>query len=166
MQNLDSTIEQSILEGLKTKLETIDGMENVIIDDEEFSSKRDGLEAFTAKDSDNDRRVKYCYLSLDRFEDSKTDGCDDMPVVFLYYTAHLVEGYKEKRKNSSTPKADFKKLYLDIRNKFLEFDRSIQNIPNCETSPVIPKTSILLDDDPLTGVYSYFVDLEFKVTVW
>lgn len=166
MVNLTPEKINAILDGLKTKFESVENISNVIVIDEEFSSKRDGIDAFTVKDSDNERAVKYCYITFEKFEDSKTDGCDDMPVVFLYFNAHLVFGYKEKRKNGTTPKKDHLAQAINLRNKFLEPNRSIQAVTNTETEPLRQKSNILLDDDPLTGVYAYFVDLEIKVTVW
>lgn len=161
MANLTPEKEKQILEALKAKFELYAA--NVITDEPLFDSKQDVVDAITIENVDQETEVVYCKLSLSGFEDSATDGCDDEPVVFLTYTAHLFRQYKEKRSDDSTSENDLKALILNLRNKFLERGREL--LADCEHAPLRQTTFIILGDDPLTGAFGHYVDLTCRVEI-
>jgi hypothetical protein len=163
MPNLTPEKELQILDALKTKTESVEGAENVLVENPLFDSKQDVLEKVCVENVDGETEVSYIYWSLLGYEDSTTDGCDDNPVVYLIYNAHVFRGYKEKRSDNSFSEKDFKALILNLRNKFLQKNRTI--LANCETTPLKPNNFIVLGDDPLTGAYGHYYDLTLKVEV-
>lgn len=155
--------EQQIIAALKTKFESVAGASNVLIENPVFDSKQDAVEKLTVENVDGETEVKFIYISFLGFEDSTLDGCDDNPTVYLTYNAHVVWGYKEKRSDNSFSEKDFKALILELRNKFLNKNRTLSS--NCETTPLKQSNFIILGDDPLTGAYGHFVDLTCKVEI-
>lgn len=166
MPNLTPEKETEILAALKTKFEAVSGVDNVLIENPLIDSKQDAVEKLTVQNVDDESEVKYLYLSFAGFEDSLTDGCDDNPVVYLNYNAHLFWQYKEKRSNNTSSENDFKKLVISLRNKFLETENNARSLAaNSEHLPLKQNDFIILDDDPLTGSYGFFVDLICKVEI-
>ena len=162
MPNLTPEKELEILAALKAKFQL--HAINVITDEPLFDSKHDVLDTICVENVDGGVEVVYCKLALSGFQDSATDGCDDMPVVFLTYTAHLFWGYtEERRSDGSTSENDLKKIVLDLRNKFLEEGREL--VDGCEHAPLVQSAFIILGDDPFPGVYGHFVDLTCRVEV-
>ncbi|HEX8248971.1 MAG TPA: hypothetical protein VF599_12410 [Pyrinomonadaceae bacterium] len=163
MPNLTPEKEQEILDALAAKLAAIEGIDNIVTDDFYTDSKHDVLDRLTVQNSDDETEIKYCYLTFQSFEDSTTDGCDDNPVVFLVYNAHLMWQYKPARSDGSTPQKDLKRLVINLRNKFLQKNRTLAE--NCEHLPLKQNNFIILGDDPLTDVEGYYVDLQIKVEI-
>lgn len=159
MTNLTAEKEQQILDALAAKFALI--AENVITDDSTFDSEQDVIDAITKKNVDDELEVRYCKIDFLNFKDSETDGCDDMPVVFLTYNAHLFFGYKEKRSDASTAQRDAKTCFINLRNKFLEFNRTIME--GVEHEPLKQRTDFILGNDELTGNYGYSIDLTVRV---
>ena len=163
MPNLTPEIELSILDALKAKFESVPGASNCLIENPLIDSKQDAVDKLTVQNSDDQTEVKFIYISFLGFEDSATDGCDDSPAVTLNYNAHVVWGFKERRSDGSFSEKDFKALVLNLRNKFLNKNRTI--LTNCETTPLRQQNFIILGDDPLTGAYGHIVDLTVKVEI-
>ncbi len=163
MPNLTPEKEIQILDALKAKFEAVAGAENVLIENPLIDSKQDAVDKLTVQNVDGQTEVKFIYISFLGFQDSATDGCDDNPVVYLTYNAHVVWGFNEKRSDDSFSEKDFKALVLNLRNKFLNKNRTI--LADCETSPLVQSAFIILGDDPLTGAFGHIVDLTVKVEV-
>lgn len=165
MPNLTPEKEAQILTGLQSKFQSVAGADNVLIENPLIDSKQDIVDLVTVQNIDDETEVKYIYLSFQGFEDSATDGCDDMPSVTLKYNAHVAHGYKEKRSDDSSSEKDIKALVLNLRNKFLNKNRALPGVENCETTPLVQTNFIILDSDPLTGADAFYTDLLVKVEV-
>ncbi|MCD9186711.1 MAG: hypothetical protein LUM44_09770 [Pyrinomonadaceae bacterium] len=158
--------EIDILTALKTKFEAVEDVSNVIIDDDLFDSEQDVIDNLSIqKTSDDETEVKYIYISFASFEDQTEDGCEDDPAVTLNYNAHIFWQYKEKRADNSRIANDFKALVINLRNKFLNKNRTLEGIGNCETAPLVQNHSIILDNDDLTGFYGYIADFTVPVEI-
>lgn len=163
MPNLTAAKEQQIIDALKAKFAGVTGASNIITDMPVIDSKQDEIDLLTVQNVDDELEIKYCYLSFLGYADSETDGCDDMPVVFLDYNAHFFAQFKELRSDNSTSEKDFKAWILNTRNKFLEDNRTL--LVGCEHTPLTQSGFIILGDDPLTGSYGHFQDLTLRVEI-
>ncbi|MGH9961751.1 MAG: hypothetical protein ACREBC_32250, partial [Pyrinomonadaceae bacterium] len=163
MPNLTPEKEALVLEALRVKFAGVSGMSNVIVEMPVIDSKQDEIDKLTVTNVDGELEIKYCYVSFLGYEDSATDGCDDAPLVYLNYQAHLFWGFKEKRSDNSSSEKDFKTLFINTRSKFLETGRTLA--AGAEHTPLAQTNSIILGDDPLTGAYGFFVDLSLRVEV-
>lgn len=158
--------ELAILTALKAKFEEVADVSNVIIDDDLFDSEQDVIEKLSIqKTSDDETEVKFIYLSFASFEDQAEDGCEDDPAVIVNYNARVFWQYKEKRADNSRIASDFKSLILNLRNKFLNKNRTLAGIEKCETAPLVQNNSIILDNDDLTGFYGYIADFTVPVEI-
>jgi hypothetical protein len=165
MPNLTPEKELLILAALQSKFQSVEGADNVLIENPLIDSKQDVVDLVTVPNIDDELEVKYIYLSFQGFEDSATDGCDDMPSVILKYNAHVVHCYKEKRSDASSSEQDIKALVLNLRNKFLNKNRTLTGVENSETAPLVQTNFIILDVDPLTGADAFFTDFLVKVEI-
>jgi hypothetical protein len=163
MPNLTPEKEAAILAALKTKIESVAGVSNVLVENPLVSSKHDEIDLLTVENVDGEAEIKYCYVSFLGFTDSETDGCDDMPVVFLDYNLHFFWEFKEKRSDNSSSETDFKTLFLNIRNKFREPARNLA--ASSEHQPLRQSQFIILSADPLTGAYGWIADFTCKVEI-
>lgn len=166
MPNLTTVIESQILAALRAKVAAVAGAQNVVADEPLFDSKSDVLKTICVRAIDNKTEVKYIKIDFLQFEDSTTDGCDDMPVVFVSYNCHLFQQYREKRNDNSTSTQDIKQLVINLRNRFLETENNARKLTaNSEHQPLKQQNFIILDNDPLTGAYGHFTDLICKVEI-
>lgn len=166
MPNLTPEKEAEILEALRAKVATAEGAANVVSDEPLLDSKDDVLETICFQNSDDETEVKFIKIDFVKFEDSKTDGCEDNPVVYATYNFHLFQQFKDKRTDNSTSTADFKKLVLSLRNLFLVTANNARRVAaNCETAPLVQQNPIILGNDELTGFYGHFTDLTCKVVI-
>lgn len=166
MPNLTPAIESEILTALKTKILSASGASNVIADEPLLDSKFDVAKTICVRAIDNKTEVKYIKIDFLGFEDSPTDGCDDMPVVYISYNLHVFQQYREKRSDDSTSTNDVKTLVINLRNRFLETDNRARFFGgNAEHQPLRQNNFILLGNDPLTGAYGHFTDLICKIEI-
>ncbi len=166
MPNLTPEKEVEILEALRVKVASAEGASNVVADEPLLDSKDDVLETICVQNVDDETEVKFIKIDFVKFEDSKTDGCEDSPVVYATYNFHLFQQYKEKRSDNSTSTADFKRLVLNLRNLFLITENNARRLAaNCEHLPLKQTNQITLGNDELTGFYGHFTDLECKVEI-
>ena len=166
MHNLTPEKEALILESLRVKVASAEGASNVVADEPLLDSKDDVLETICVQNVDDETEVKFIKIDFAKFEDSKTDGCEDNPVVYIVYNFHAFQQYKAKRTDNSTSTSDFKKLVLNLRNLFLVTENNARRIAaNCESTPLIQTTPIILGNDDLTGFYGHFTDLTCKVEI-
>lgn len=168
MPAITSQKEKDTLAALVRKFGAVDGISNIVTTDDLLDSKQDVIAAICVRDSDNKTIVKFCQLKYIGWRDSETDGCDDNPVSFMRYSVHIAQAYTPKRKDNSTPYEDIKLLDIELHNKFREKNRKLYDadgiaLPKCESIPLVPVSDITLNDDPLTGVYSYFRDYLLEV---
>lgn len=162
MPNLTPEIESAVLLALKAKVETVASADNVIIADPLIDSKQDFIAELTVQNVDNELETKYCKIDYLGWRDSLTDGCDDAPVVFLRYKIRLVHQYKPARSDASTPANDIKDLDLNLRNKFLETDRTLASGENL---PLTSLNDMILAVDELTGIYGYIRELLLEIEI-
>jgi hypothetical protein len=153
--------QEQILGALKAKFAL--EAHNVITDEPLFDSDNDVVDLICRVNADDEQEVVYCRLSLTRFLDSATDGCEDDPVVTLTYSAHLFWEFREKRSDDSSPEKDLIDLILRLRNRFLLPDRDIGE--TAEHTPLRGVSNIILGTDPLTGVHGFYKDVAVDVVV-
>lgn len=160
MPNLTPEIESAVLPAVKAKVESVSSADNVFADDPSIDSKHDFIEKLVVQNVDGESETKYIKIDYLGWRDSLTDGCDDDPVVFLRYKIRLFHQWKPARSDNSTPAIDIKSLDLQIRNKFLETNRTLASGENL---PLVTLADIILGVDELTGVYGYIRDLLLEV---
>lgn len=166
MPNLTSEIESEILAALKLKIESVSGASNVIADEPFFDSKQDFIESLTVQNIDDELETSYIKIDYLGWRDSLTDGCDDMPVVFVKYRIHSFAQYKEVRSDDSTSQKDFKVLDINLRNKFLETQNNARSLAaNSEHTPLTLQNDIILDEDSLTGIFGHIADYSIEVEI-
>jgi hypothetical protein len=160
---LDPAKELAIRTALGTKVAALTG--SVFIRPELFDSEQDWVEKLGVQNVDGELELKYCTVNLLQFTDSPTDGCDDDPVVFLTYQIHIFDGFTEQRSDLSNSTDDFIAKILDLRNEFLESSRNVAGVDKADYTPLTQSSLILLGDDPLTGGFGHFTDLQQRVQV-
>jgi hypothetical protein len=153
-----------ILAAVKPKFEA--RIPNVITDEPLFDSKQDVIDKITVQSVDDKTEVVYCKLSLlEPFNDSDTDGCDDDPLTTPKYLAHVVCEYNPARSDGSSSEKDLKTIALNLHNDFLNKNRTVSGVPGCEYVPLKRASNIILDNDPLTGVYAHYIDLILGIEI-
>lgn len=130
-----------------------------------FDSKQDWTEGLGHVNIDGETEIRACTVDLYSFTDSPTEGCDDDPVVTLTYGVHLFHQYQESRTDESNSTDDFNAAVLDLRNTFLQGSRDVAGAAGSEYLPLVQSGFIILDDDPLTGAFGHYVDLQAQVEV-
>lgn len=166
MPNLTPEKEAEILEALRVKVAACDGAANVVADEPLLDSKDDVLDAICVQNVDDETEVTFIKIDFLKFEDSKTDGCEDNPVVYAVYNLHLFQQFKEKRSDDSTSTGDIKRLVLNLRNLFLATKNNARRLAAySEHLPLAQSNSIILGNDELTGFYGHFTDLLCKVEI-
>lgn len=130
-----------------------------------IDSKNDWVELLGHENVDEEYELKVCTVDLLQFADSDDEGCDDDPVVVLTYGVHLFHEFKEVRSDDSTSTDDFYALVLNLRNAFLDKNRSLGDLDKVESLPLTQTSFILLGDDPLTGSFGHSVDFQLRVEV-
>ncbi len=155
--------ELTIREALGTKIALITS--SAFVRRPMISSKQDWVELLGSENVDEEFELKVCTVDLLSFTDSEEEGCDDDPVVLLTYRIHYFRQYKELRSNDSNSTDDFNADILNLRNSFLDEDRSLGDLAKVESLPLTQSGFILLGDDPLTGAFGHFIDLQLQVEV-
>ena len=128
-----------------------------------IDSKIDWVELLGHENVDEEFELRVCTVDLLQFEDSEDEGCDDDPVVFLTYQVHLFHQYKETRTDDSNSTDDFAALVLNLRNSWLNKNRSLGDLEKVESLPLTQSGFILLGDDPLTGAFGHYVNFQLRV---
>jgi hypothetical protein len=160
---LDPAKELAIREALGTKIAAF--TQTAFVRRPMIDSKQDWVDLLGQENVDEEYELKVCTVDLVSFVNSATDGCDDDPLITLTYSAHLFFEYKETRSDDSNSTDDFVALILNLNNDFLQGDRDVDGVEGAEYLPVSQSSSILLDEDPLTGAFGHFTDLLIKVQV-
>ena len=160
--NLSPVIETGLRAALAAKISTV--AQNLIVDEPVIDSKHDEIDLLTRENVDGELETVFGKLDFLKFEDSSSDGCDDEPLVTLFYKLHLFQQFKEKRSDNSTSANDFVALVLNLRNKFLESNRRLVS-SNIEHLPLRQLIAITLGEDPLMGAEGHFADFEIKVQI-
>jgi hypothetical protein len=157
--------ELAIREAQGTKIALLTG--SVFVRRPMIDSKQDWVDLLGKENVDGEYEVKYCTVDLLSFTDSEEEGCDDDPVVNLLYGVRIFHGYKEKRSDDSNSTDDFIALILNLRNAYLNADRSVGSpaIPKVESLPLIQSGFILLGEDPLSGAFGHYIDLQAPIEV-
>ena len=160
--NLSPEIEINLRAALAAKIRTVAA--NLIVDEPVIDSKHDEIELLTKENVDDEIEIVFGKLDFLKFEDSTTDGCDDEPLVTLFYKLHLFQQFKEKRSDNSTSAKDFTALILNLRNRFLQSNRML-GASNIEHLPLRQILVITLGEDPLMGAEGHFADFEIRVEI-
>lgn len=161
--SLSSAKEKTIREALGTKAAALAG--SAFVRRPVIDSKQDWVELLGKTNIDGELEVKVCTVDLLQFTDSDQEGCDDDPVATLVYQIHLFHQYKESRSDDSSSTDDFNAAVVDLRNAFLDKNRSLAGLSGVENLPLTQSGFIILGDDPLTGAFGHYVDLLAKVEV-
>ncbi|MBX3288457.1 MAG: hypothetical protein KF855_03835 [Acidobacteria bacterium] len=130
-----------------------------------IDSKQDWVALLGKTNIDGEYEMRYCTVDLLQFTDSDDEGCDDDPVVNLLYQVHLFHQYKEERSDDSNSTDNFIAVLLNLRNTFLNANRSIGVLDGAESLPLIQSGYILLGADALTGTFGHSVDLQLPVEI-
>ncbi len=160
---LDAAKELTIREALGQKVAGITG--SVFVRRPVIDSKQDWVDLLGIENVDEEFELRYCTVDLLGFTDSPTDGCDDDPLVTLTYAVHLFHEFKEARSDDSNSTDDFTAAVLNLRSRFLETDRSLGSLERIEHLPLRQSGFIILEEDPVTGSFGHFVDLQCMVQV-
>lgn len=150
---------------LKTDLLTVGMIGSVFIKPAYFTSKADFVEQLGNQVAPgDDLEVQFCQVSFLKFEDSKTDGCADDPLVYVHYKIHLFHEFRQARKDGTNSHDTFVALILNLRNKFLLTQDAVAN---SERSPLAQEQFMLTDTENefFPGAFGHYTNLITKIEV-
>lgn len=155
--------ELQIREALGEKTAALTG--SVFVRRPMIDSKQDWVELLGKENVDEELEIQACFVDFLGFTDSDQEGCDDDPVVTIDFRIHLFHEYREERSDDSTSTDDFTAVVLNLRNAFLDANRSLGSpvLARVETLPLVQSGFIILGVDPLTGAFGHFVDFTASV---
>lgn len=112
-----------IRKAIADKLAKVSGVENVVPSPIYFIDRIDFWATVNPKVTQKDIEtspVSFCAISYLRFEDVIQEGCEDEPMVALFYNLHVFREYEYTREDENlTPDAFLKKV-LKAEREFMD----------------------------------------------
>jgi hypothetical protein len=126
--------------------------------------------------------IMFCSISFLRFEDDVSEGCEDEPLLNLFYNLHLFREYDFVRMQESGAPTNFLKRILKSERDFINAQMNLRQeflginplivpvLPNMEieTNPLV-QNDFAEEKNPsayIEGVDGFNADLELKVSVF
>ena len=130
MSSLTPVNELAMRLWLKDKITLVDNSLVVLTEPQYYSSKQDFAKRNQRIYSNiEDFQTKYVIISYDRFSDSLTEGCDDDPLVYRYYSIDIFFEYVPKITVQKNVHNQIVETDILIREKFLK-NREMPNMDN------------------------------------
>lgn len=111
-----------IRKAIADKIALVAGAETVVPSPIYFSDKSDFWATVAPKVTQKDIEtspVEFCAISYLRFEDITEEGCEDEPMVALYYNFHVFREYERTREDETPTPDEFLKKVLKAEREFM-----------------------------------------------